>query len=212
MKSLNTVRHVETIRRFIKTGTSDCYCRDKKASLDLGAMRSGAIHLLVFSFPFCRARTTTRRLEVYASCPGGRGVCVLREVRTGARIHHHYHPHHHHHHHHLTFATNMLSDQRLFTPIQSQEAPYWWFIVQRVMNSAVYIIQRASLHTHTHTDRQCIIMARWKNFISTMSTFQELPEKNNRYRDQRGFWRSSGGKALPSNEWSLLLKHKSFSR
>ena len=55
----------------------------------------------------------------------------------------------------MSMVTNRLSDQRLFTPIWSQEAPYCWFIVHWVMNSVVYTWYEACLsmctHTHTHT-------------------------------------------------------------
>lgn len=69
MKPLNTVCHVEIIRHFIKIGTSDCYCGDKKALLDVRATRSGSIHQLVFSLPLSREDNNTEIRG--ASCPGG---------------------------------------------------------------------------------------------------------------------------------------------
>ncbi len=133
---------------------------EQKALLDVRATRSEVIHQLRFYFA---ALTEDNSTDItHTSCLGG----VQKEVRIGAHIHHHHHPHHHHHHHHhhhQTSVTNTLHDQRLFTPGQSQEAPHWWFIVQGVMNSAVYIRKCLTeglsalccthTYTHTHTHR-----------------------------------------------------------
>lgn len=124
MKSLNIVCHVEIIRRFKKIVSCDCYCVNKR--------RYWMIHQLIVFFSLLCDNNNTEIRDT--SCPWGQHSG---EVRIGASIHHHHHPHHHHHDHHLTLVSR--NDRRLFTPIQSQEASCWWFIVHEVMNFAAHI-------------------------------------------------------------------------
>lgn len=163
MKSFNIIRHVEIIRQVMKSRAATVIVWTKR---HYGMSEGRVSNKFMSSYPpLCWPRTTTWRLETHPVSGGLQGG----EVRTGARLNHHHHPHHHHHH--LPFVTHVLNDQRLFTAIQSQEASFWWFIVHRVVNSAVYIrkclTEGRSAPSCTHTR---VILVRWKHFIFTMST------------------------------------------
>lgn len=114
--SLNIGFREEIIKRFTKIGSRDCSCADKR--------RHAMIHQLIVFFSLLGDDNNTEIRHILprgAARRRGHDRCTYTSPSSPSS------------------SSRSSSGRGLFTPIQSQEASCWWFLVHEVTNSAAHM-------------------------------------------------------------------------